>query len=41
MDGSPAPLNLPVPPHYYRSTGVLVAGDLANGSESNWSPEQW
>jgi ubiquinol-cytochrome c reductase iron-sulfur subunit len=41
MDGSPAPLNLPVPPHYYRSPTVIVAGDLVNGSESNWTPEQW
>lgn len=41
MDGSPAPLNLPVPPHYYRSGTVIVAGDLENGSESNWSPDQW
>lgn len=41
MDGSPAPLNLPVPPHYYRTSTVIVAGDLPNGSESNWSPDQW
>jgi ubiquinol-cytochrome c reductase iron-sulfur subunit len=41
MDGSPAPLNLPVPPHHYRSPTVIVAGDLADGSESNWTPETW
>ncbi len=41
MDGSPAPLNLPVPAHYYRSPGVIVAGELQNGSESDWTPDQW
>jgi ubiquinol-cytochrome c reductase iron-sulfur subunit len=41
MDGSPAPLNLPVPPHYYKSPTVIVAGELGNGSDSNWQPDQW
>lgn len=41
MDGSPAPLNLPVPPHYFRTPTTIVAGDLANGSESDWSPDVW
>ncbi len=33
MDGSPAPLNLPVPPHYYKDATTLVAGQLADGSQ--------
>jgi len=41
MDGSPAPLNLPVPPHYYRNAGMIVAGATPNGASSNWSPEVW
>lgn len=41
MDGSPAPLNLPVPPHYYKDAATIVAGELANGSEQNWQPETW
>lgn len=41
MDGSPAPLNLPVPPHYYKSDTTIVAGDLANGTEANWAPTNW
>jgi len=41
MDGSPAPLNLPVPPHYYKSPTLIVAGDLPNGGESNWAPANW
>ncbi|MGH8141624.1 MAG: ubiquinol-cytochrome c reductase iron-sulfur subunit [Steroidobacteraceae bacterium] len=41
MDGSPAPLNLPVPPHYYRKPTVIVAGATPDGASSNWSPDQW
>lgn len=41
MDGSPAPLNLPVPPYYYKSPTLIVAGDLADGGESNWTPANW
>ena len=41
MDGSPAPLNLPVPPHYYKDAKTIVAGELANGSEQNWEPNTW
>jgi len=41
MDGSPAPLNLPVPPHYYRNGSLIIAGELANDAEQNWSPEIW
>jgi len=41
MDGSPAPLNLPVPPHYYKDAKTIVAGELSNGSEQNWEPNTW
>jgi len=41
MDGSPAPLNLPVIPYYYESGRVIVAGEMANGAEQNWSPQNW
>lgn len=41
MDGSPAPLNLPVPPYYYRHPTLIVAGSLADGSQQNWSPDAW
>ena len=41
MDGSPAPLNLPVPPHYYKDATTVVAGELADGSEQNWEPNTW
>ncbi|HEU5443476.1 MAG TPA: ubiquinol-cytochrome c reductase iron-sulfur subunit [Steroidobacteraceae bacterium] len=41
MDGSPAPLNLPVPPHYYKSTNTISVGEIADGSEQNWEPDTW
>ncbi|MGH8295302.1 MAG: ubiquinol-cytochrome c reductase iron-sulfur subunit [Steroidobacteraceae bacterium] len=41
MDGSPAPLNLPVPPHYYKSAGSISVGELADGDEQNWEPNTW
>jgi ubiquinol-cytochrome c reductase iron-sulfur subunit len=41
MDGSPAPLNLPVPPYYYRTPTVIVAGATPDGASSNWAPDVW
>ncbi len=41
MDGSPAPLNLPVPPHFYKSDTVIRTGLLEDGSEKNWMPQTW
>lgn len=41
MVGSPAPLNLPIPPYYYVSDTVLRIGELKNGSEQNWVPATW
>jgi len=41
IDGSPAPLNLPVPPHFYSSDDVVRVGVLANGDDKNWTPSIW
>lgn len=41
MAGSPAPLNLPIPPYYYVSDTVLRVGELKNGSDQNWAPATW
>lgn len=41
ISGSPAPLNLPVPPYYYLSDTVLRIGELDDGSEKNWAPVIW
>ncbi len=41
FDGSPAPLNLPVPPHYYPNDTTLQVGEMKDGSEQNWHPEAW
>ena len=41
MDGSPAPLNLPVPPHFYRDEKTIVVGELSDGSDKNWEPNTW
>jgi ubiquinol-cytochrome c reductase iron-sulfur subunit len=41
MSGSPAPLNLPIPPYYYVSDSVLKVGELKDSSEQNWAPQIW
>src|SRR5215469_8123022 len=41
MDGSPAPLNLPVPPHYFKDANTISAGELADGTGQNWEPDTW
>jgi ubiquinol-cytochrome c reductase iron-sulfur subunit len=41
MNGSPAPLNLPVPPYYYLSDTVVRIGELKDGSEIHWMPAIW
>ncbi len=41
MDGSPAPLNLPVPAHYYKDATTITVGQLADGSDQNWEPDTW
>ncbi len=41
FDGSPAPLNLPVPPYYYVKDMVLRIGELKDGSQQDWLPLVW
>lgn len=41
MDGSPAPLNLPVIPYYYKDARTIIAGEMENGSDQNWQPDGW
>lgn len=41
LDGSPAPLNLPVPPHYYRNDTTIRVGELKGGGKQNWHPNTW
>lgn len=41
VDGSPAPLNLPVPPYFFKSDTLIRIGELADGSDQNWSPAVW
>jgi ubiquinol-cytochrome c reductase iron-sulfur subunit len=40
--GSPAPLNLPVPPYHYLSDTVIRVGSIGGvHKEENWAPEIW
>ncbi|MGH8150705.1 MAG: ubiquinol-cytochrome c reductase iron-sulfur subunit [Steroidobacteraceae bacterium] len=41
MEGSPAPLNLPVLPYYYRNARTVVIGEMENGSLLDWAPQIW
>lgn len=41
MDGSPAPLNLPVPPYYFKSDTIIRVGELKGGGDKGWHPEVW
>ncbi len=41
IDGSPAPLNIPVPPYHYRSETVIRVGSLKGGKDQNWQPAIW
>jgi len=39
--GSPAPINLPVPPYYFESPKVIKVGELKDGADLNWQPKGW
>ena len=42
FEGSPAPLNIPIPPYYWKSDTVVRIGEgNAQGLHHNWSPEIW
>jgi len=41
LAGSPAPINLPVPPYYFESPGLIRIGELKDGSDLNWQPKGW
>lgn len=41
FSGSPAPLNLPVPPYYYINDTLIHIGELKGGGEKNWHPHTW
>ena len=41
LAGSPAPINLPVPPYYFESPGVIKIGELKDGADLNWEPKGW
>jgi ubiquinol-cytochrome c reductase iron-sulfur subunit len=41
LAGSPAPINLPVPPYYFESPGVIRIGELKDGADLNWQPKGW
>ena len=40
FSGSPAPLNLPVPPYFVRGGRVRI-GETQNGGDQNWQPSIW
>jgi ubiquinol-cytochrome c reductase iron-sulfur subunit len=41
FNGSPARLNLPVPPYYYVSDTVLRIGAIEGGKDKSWRPTAW
>jgi ubiquinol-cytochrome c reductase iron-sulfur subunit len=41
FSGSPAPLNLPVPPYAFTSGGGIVVGEVQGGGDQNWQPQIW
>jgi len=41
FSGSPAPMNLPVPPYYMASPTVVRIGETKNGGDQNWQPSNW
>ena len=42
VEGSPAPLNIPIPPYYWKSDTVARIGEVnVSGLDKDWSPEIW
>ncbi len=42
IEGSPAPLNIPIPPYFWKTSDVVTIGEIdANGGDKNWSPDIW
>lgn len=42
FEGSPAPMNIPIPPYYWRSDSVVRIGEEDHqGEEENWTPAIW
>ncbi len=39
--GSPAPLNLPVPPYYFKTRHVITIGEVKGGGDQGWQPSIW
>ena len=41
FDGSPAPLNIPIPPYWFKSEKIVRIGELKGGGSQDWSPGIW
>lgn len=42
FEGSPAPMNIPIPPYYWRSDSVVRIGEEnQHGKHENWTPAIW
>ncbi|MDA3876722.1 MAG: ubiquinol-cytochrome c reductase iron-sulfur subunit [Halothiobacillus sp.] len=42
IEGSPAPLNIPIPPYYWKSGSVVRIGETsADGGHESWTPDIW
>lgn len=42
FEGSPAPLNIPIPPYYWKSDSVVRIGEVdAQGKDKDWTPVIW
>lgn len=42
FEGSPAPLNIPIPPYFWKETSVVRIGEgNAKGLHQNWTPSIW
>jgi ubiquinol-cytochrome c reductase iron-sulfur subunit len=41
FSGSPAPVNLPVPPYFMASQALLRIGETRTGGDQNWQPSIW